>query len=157
MAVYFVMLGDAGPIKIGFSDNVPKRMGELERHYGVTPTLLHTEPGGRPEEDAWHERFAEARLGRTEQFRPVPELMDAIGLPLLVSENPDAVEAVQTVADSGMEAVKLPADVVRSARILAAYTGDPLAEMLADMLRPLLIERESREVARRQKELDAIL
>lgn len=50
-----------------------------------------------------------------------------------------------------LESVKLPADVMESARIVAAYTGEPLADMLGDMLRPLLAKREKEEAARRAK------
>lgn len=92
--IYFAQL-PTGSIKIGFSDDVETRLADLERHYGVPLSLLHTEPGGRTEEREWHDRFAHARFGRTEQFRPVPELMEVIGRPLLVGANPDAVEAVE--------------------------------------------------------------
>lgn len=51
-----------------------------------------------------------------------------------------------------LESVKLPADVMESARIVAAYTGEPMAEMLGNMLRPILMKREREEAARRAKE-----
>ena len=50
-----------------------------------------------------------------------------------------------------LESVKLPADVMASARIVAAYTGEPLAEMLGDILRPILAKREHEEAAKRAK------
>ncbi len=50
-----------------------------------------------------------------------------------------------------LESVKLPADVMESARIVAAYTGETIAEMLGDMLRPLLAKREREEAAKRAK------
>lgn len=51
----------------------------------------------------------------------------------------------------GLVSVKLPADVMDSARIVAAYTGETIAEMLGDMLRPLLAKREREEAAKRAK------
>jgi hypothetical protein len=51
-----------------------------------------------------------------------------------------------------LESVKLPADVMESARIVAAYTGDSMAEMLGNMLRPILAKREREEAAKREKE-----
>ncbi len=48
--------------------------------------------------------------GRTEQFRPAPELMEFIGRPLLVGVNPDAVEAMPTAYAS----IKLPEDVMET-------------------------------------------
>ena len=51
--------------------------------------------------------------------------------------------------------VKLPSDVMDSARIVAAYTGETIAEMLGDMLRPLLAKREKEETAKRAKRSEA--
>ena len=51
-----------------------------------------------------------------------------------------------------LESVKLPADVMESARIVAAYTGESIAEMLGNMLRPTLARREREESAKRSKE-----
>lgn len=56
-----------------------------------------------------------------------------------------------------MESVKLPADVMESARIVAAYTGGSMAELLGDILRPVLAKMEREEFARRkQAALDKI-
>lgn len=82
------------PIKIGFSDDVDRRLDQLEWHYRTQFALLATMPGGREEEKAVHERFAHLRLGRTEQFRPAADLMAFIGRPLLTSANPDATKAI---------------------------------------------------------------
>jgi hypothetical protein len=50
--------------------------------------------------------------------------------------------------------VKLPADVMDSARIVSAYTGEVMAEMLGAMLRPILAKREKEEAAKRAKRSD---
>ena len=50
-----------------------------------------------------------------------------------------------------LESVKLPADVMESARIVAAYTGEPMAEMLGSILRPILAKREREESAKRER------
>lgn len=50
-----------------------------------------------------------------------------------------------------LESVKLPADVMESARIVAAYTGESMADMLGAMLRPLLAKREREEAAKRAR------
>lgn len=93
--IYFAQIGEGGPIKIGFSDDVPSRLAQLESHYGRPMILLGTEPGGKPQEASWHARLAPWRFGRTEQFRPVLEVLEAIGRPLLVSSNPETVETVR--------------------------------------------------------------
>lgn len=92
--IYFLQPTDGGAIKIGFTEDLDARRRQLERHYGCPLAILATMPGGREEEAEIHERFDELRLGRTEQFRPAPELMEFIGRPLLVGANPEAVEAM---------------------------------------------------------------
>ena len=44
--------------------------------------------------------------------------------------------------------VKLEADVIESARIVSAYTGETMAEMLSAMLRPILTKRARDEAAK---------
>lgn len=51
-----------------------------------------------------------------------------------------------------VESVKLPADVMESARIVSAYTGESMSEMLGNMLRPTLAKREREEAAKRERE-----
>lgn len=50
--------------------------------------------------------------------------------------------------------VKLPADVMESARIVAAYRGEAIAEMLGAILRPVLTKMEREEAHRRAKKTD---
>ena len=52
---------------------------------------------------------------------------------------------------AALESVKLPGDVMESARIVTAYTGESLAEMLGDILRPILAKREKDEAVKRAK------
>lgn len=92
--VYFLQPTDGGPIKIGYTDNLDQRRLQLQFHYGTPLALLATMDGGKEVERAIHERFAAHRIGRTEQFRPVPELLAFIDRPLLASPNPNAVEAI---------------------------------------------------------------
>jgi hypothetical protein len=79
--IYFMQPVDGGPVKIGCSGNVEARRGQLESYYKESLVVLATFPGDRKTERETHARFAHLRLGRTEQFRPAPELMEFIGLP----------------------------------------------------------------------------
>lgn len=90
--IYFLQSPDGGTVKIGTALDVDARHKQLEAQYRQPLALLATLPGGREEERAIHERFASHRLGKTEQFRPVAEIMAFLGRPLLVSPDPDAVE-----------------------------------------------------------------
>ncbi len=48
--------------------------------------------------------------------------------------------------------VKLHMDVIESARIVAAYKGDSMTDLLSNVLRPILAKMEQDEVAKRSKE-----
>lgn len=95
--IYFLQPTGGGPIKIGFSDDVDRRWAQLESHYGQPLALLATMPGGRDEEAEIHRRFADLRLGRTEQFRPGADLMAFLGRPIIVDQDPELVEAMPQV------------------------------------------------------------
>lgn len=92
--IYFAQT-ESGSIKIGTTTDLPGRLAGLESDYKGRLCLLATMPGGRAEERAIHARFAHLRLGRTEQFRPGPDLMAFIGKPLLASPDPDLIGAVR--------------------------------------------------------------
>jgi hypothetical protein len=47
--------------------------------------------------------------------------------------------------------VKLHLDVVESARIVVAYRGGTMTDLLSDVLRPVLAKMERDEVAKRAK------
>jgi hypothetical protein len=109
LAVYFVQPTGGGPIKIGHSSDVPARIKQLEAHYGVPLAVLATMGGGREEERAVHERFAHLRFsrnggrgGQPEQFRPAADLMAFIGLPLLASANPEAIESLAPIVPGAL-------------------------------------------------------
>jgi hypothetical protein len=107
MPVYFLQPVTGGPVKIGHAVDIERRRAQLECHYGQPLALLATLPGGRDEEQAIHHRFASLRFGRSEQFRPGPELMAFINRPLLVDPNPDAVESMEPVRPEIATTVKM--------------------------------------------------
>jgi hypothetical protein len=71
MTVYFGERPD-GLIKIGYSGRAQHRVSVQRLK------LLAFAPGGRKEEKEMHERFAAQRIGKSEIFRPEPELLDFI-------------------------------------------------------------------------------
>jgi hypothetical protein len=74
--VYFVC--DAlGRIKIGFSNNVQKRVKALQTANSMPLTLVGTMPGTFATEKALHARFANARI-QGEWFQPTDELISFI-------------------------------------------------------------------------------
>lgn len=92
--IYFMQSESGGPVKIGYSCDVERRRHEHESHYGRTMVVLCTMDGGKAKERAIHRKFKHLRLGRTEQFRPEPELLEFVRCPLHVSANGDVVEAI---------------------------------------------------------------
>ncbi len=90
--IYATQATTGGPVKIGYSDNVPARIRQLERHYDRRLLLLATLPGSEVEERAIHDRFAHLRLGYTEQFRPAADLMVFLGLPIPPDPSPEAMK-----------------------------------------------------------------
>lgn len=103
--IYFAQSVDGGPIKIGFSEDVRRRIKQLESHYRQSLVLLAEMDGDQDTEAEIHERFASARFGRSEQFQPTPELMAFIGRPLFAEASPvDPMEPQQP--NSSLIAVK---------------------------------------------------
>lgn len=131
--IYFAQGAEGGPIKIGYSEDVDARIRQLEAHYGQLLVLLATMPGDQQVERQIHERFAELRFGRTEQFRPGADLMDFIGRPLFANATP-----VQQMACVTGKIVRLADDVITDARTVAAIQGVSLSDYLSDRLRPIV-------------------
>lgn len=133
--IYFITPVDGGPIKIGTTGNLPQRLKSLEREMGCPLAILATMPGGLTEEKAMHERFAAYRLGQSEQFRPVREILEFIGRPLLVSADPDAVEAIPMRRKVMAIQVRASEEWKAWADELAAFDGLTLAALIDRTLR----------------------
>lgn len=137
--IYFVQSIDGGPIKIGFTDNLERRLVELEYHYGESLAVLATMPGDKSVERSIHDRFMHLRFDRTEQFRPAFDLMTFIGRPLLVSPNLEAIEAMPVVVGV---LVRIGSDALDEARLAALFLDMPLVEYLSAIVR----EAASRDI-----------
>jgi hypothetical protein len=138
--IYFLQSIEGGPIKIGFTDDLMQRHRQLEKHYARPLALLATMEGGADREAEIHRQFDHLRFGRTEQFRPGPDLMAFIGRPLLVHPNPDTVEVMLSRsaaedAEFGLTAVKIDRGVASMAKWVASSRGITLAEYLTELLR----------------------
>ena len=76
--IYFIQPVDGGPIKIGFAKDIADRVKHLETETGKHMVVLASISGGKSEVQKLHQQFAYLRYGRTENFRPTPELMSVI-------------------------------------------------------------------------------
>lgn len=72
--VYFIRRTSDGMIRIGTTRSFENRMKAHRSGNGEIQILL-TQAGGRAYEEAMHARFADYRIGRTEWFKPVRELV----------------------------------------------------------------------------------
>lgn len=75
--VYFIQQGTTGPIKIGHSLDPASRLASLQTAHHERLRILFTEPGGRDDEAALHERFARCRISG-EWFEPTEEVLSYI-------------------------------------------------------------------------------
>lgn len=58
-------------------------------------------------------------------------------------ESPMATEKPKTMS------IKLPMDVIESARIVSAYRGGTMTELMGEILRPALAQMEQEEITKR--------
>lgn len=75
--VYFMRVGETGPIKIGFTKNVRHRLSVVQVDNPTLVRLIAVTEGGRKEEFQLHKRFAKYRL-YGEWFEPSTELLEYI-------------------------------------------------------------------------------
>lgn len=69
---------------------------------------------------------------------------------VLMRENPLAAKKPKDAPAAPLSA-KLPADVVESARIVAAFRNQSMADLIGEILRPVLKRMEAEEIAKRTK------
>lgn len=74
--VYFIRSGD-GPIKIGYSKNVQRRLKDLQTISPYPLSILATYPGCPSDERRFHRLFAEHRL-EGEWFAPHEDILAEI-------------------------------------------------------------------------------
>lgn len=99
--IYFVRpVGQAGPIKIGFSNDVDARFVGLQSGSPVRLELIATIPGDRSHESLLHYRFSEDRL-YGEWFAPSIDLLN------LARRN--AIEPPRQVVEKKLLRGRLPA------------------------------------------------
>lgn len=140
--IYFIQATDGGPVKIGHSVDVPRRVSQLQSHYGRRFVILATMRGGKAREGQIHQRFAHLRFGRLrtrgvqpEQFRPAPDLMAFIGQAPI---GPAALESTEAM-DPGVR-VGIDRSVFDMASLIAKRRGVNLTHYLNEILGPLVGE-----------------
>jgi len=77
--VYFIRIGDWGPIKIGITYSIEKRLNELQVGSPWPLRLLGAVRGSRDNERYLHEKFSHMRMER-EWFQASDELLEEIAV-----------------------------------------------------------------------------
>lgn len=72
--VYFIQAGPAGPIKIGVTNEMPRRLKMLQNGNHEALSVIATVEANRRYEQLMHRRFYLHRL-RGEWFRPAPDIL----------------------------------------------------------------------------------
>lgn len=75
--VYFVQRGEDGPIKIGWSQDVTRRIGELQVANAERLFLLGAIPGTMKDETKTHKRFIHLRIN-AEWFQSCEEIVEYV-------------------------------------------------------------------------------
>ena len=82
MDIYFIQIGNDGPIKIGRTRDVGKRIRSLQTGHHRELKVVHVESPPKGEslraERQFHSTFKDLRI-RGEWFRPGPAILDYIG------------------------------------------------------------------------------
>lgn len=77
--VYFVQMGDSGPIKIGFTINAQRRLDSLQSCNPEQLNLRLAVPGSTWDEEEYQGDFRRSRI-RGEWYRPTGDLLEFIRL-----------------------------------------------------------------------------
>lgn len=117
MPVYMIRAGQNGPVKIGFTDDVAKRLAMMQTGNHEQLTVLRLFEGSAAEEARLHERFADNHL-RGEWHHFCKAMMGDVGLAEILPSpaeippphgliNPDQQTLLSLAAKALAEAMKI--------------------------------------------------
>ena len=78
MSIYFVQIEGGGPVKVGYANDVRRRLADLQTASFQRLRLVASMPGDRAAEAEVHKRLNHLRI-RGEWFRPDPEMWEVLG------------------------------------------------------------------------------
>lgn len=132
--IYFAQIKGGGAIKIGTTIQLNVRLAQLRCETRREFVVLGILPGSYAEENVLHRRFSRIRH-YGEWFKPAPELMDFIA---------KETSPWDGVDERTFSSAQIDAEVLRAARIVAAYEDVQLSELISEILRPILAKRLER-------------
>jgi hypothetical protein len=126
--IYFVKRSDDSRIKIGTTACLSRRLKELAKEFGDDLVVLAVTEGNLDGERGLHRRFAHLQTVG-EWFEPSDDLL---GFIVAECQKWDGADEARFVS------VKIDAEVVAEAKMVAASRDLTLAEYLSNLLRPLV-------------------
>lgn len=123
--VYFIQSGPGGPVKIGHTVDVEKRLASLQTGCPDKLDVLGVIKcdNGRAKETELHRRFTDLRINHSEWFRWSPTLADAIAKEAVRGESPTRVEVSVVASSLGLSVIQLPNPMLRSFQTEAKRNG----------------------------------
>jgi hypothetical protein len=133
--VYFMQCQDTSLIKIGYSNDVERRLSDLRQSTRIT--LLNVTPGGRILEQRLHQYFANYREYK-EWFRPAQPLLDFIF----------SLDADQANLDHGRNRIPVVSDFVRKSDD-ERYSESPFSKpaIIVLLAKALTCQREAYKIS----------
>ncbi len=143
--IYFIQM-QSGPIKIGFTKSLTKRLSTIKVSSPEPIALLGVMEGKQTKERWLHEQFAVHRL-QGEWFSPAPEVLAYVKDNTLDHRLQDEIPDSHSFPKKIVDDVKYIGDNIRKARVRRGITAELLAERIG-VSRPTLraIERGSPNV-----------
>ncbi len=146
MPVYLIRAGTRGPVKIGYSDDVPSRLMKMQADNHARLTVLRVLEGGLAEEAMLHARFTGSRL-HGEWFRFSKVMRGDLGMEDAMRTLEDVTAALRklTVASRAAAALRPPEPEPTEAERAA------LTEKLQELVSLSRLRSEQR-LARRERD-----
>lgn len=144
--VYFIQSTTGGPVKIGTTMKLLKRLKAL-RALRSDPTLqvVGLLFGSYPEESSLHGRFSHLALGG-EWFSPAPDLLG------FISTSCRPLNPAIDFAEEGCpySVVKIDSDILPLAKAVALLENKPLPEWLSDIVNDAAAKELNRKPIKRK-------
>lgn len=123
--MYFIQGENGGPIKIGVTDNIDKRLKQMQTGNPEKLILLHLTYGGRNLEEELHLKFSQY-LYRGEWFNPAKEILEYIEELKIRDENEQRLLSIVELALAFGEILtanekKLLQEIVNGAKLGEGY------------------------------------
>ncbi len=135
--IYFVRIGENGPVKIGTTLCLPTRLKQHESDFRCDLIVLGVMDGGRVTESQVHLQFAHLRCSGKELFDGTEELLFYIKKHCRIPDLFDGLHertGTRTGADPGSKITRIQGRILSLARFIASERGISVCSYLSSIL-----------------------